>query len=35
MIMITTMMLDALQERDEVQDDKDDVRCVGSAKMFP
>ncbi len=34
MIMMTILMLDVLQEEDVVQDDKNDVRCSGIAKMF-
>ncbi len=35
MIMITMMILDVLQEYALVNKGKHDVRCCGSAKMFP
>jgi hypothetical protein len=32
--MIAMMMLDVLQEQDAVSEEKDEVKCVGSAKRF-
>ncbi len=34
MVMMTMVMLEALQEQHVARDDKDDDRCVGSVKMF-
>ncbi len=35
MIMMAMMMLDALQAKDVVNDQKGDVRCYGIAELLP